>query len=139
LSLIRRHRLSSGLSKLMARTKPSETSLAYLAGLFDGEGYIGIRTRKKQSKKDGPTYQCWDVRAEISMTHEETIRYIQNLLGFGSFNHRLPIKSWVGKQPQWRMRFANHDTWLLAKWLHPYALTKKLEWEKVLNHYDYAA
>jgi len=33
------------------------------------------------------------------------------------------------------MRFSNHDTWLLAKWLHPYALTKKLEWEKVLNHY----
>ena len=74
-----------------------------------------------------------------SMTHEETIKYIRNILGFGSFNHRLPIKSWVGKQPQWRMRFANHDTWLLAKWLHPHAITKKLEWEKVLKHYDYAA
>ena len=39
------------------------------------------------------------------------------------------------KQEQWRMRFANHDTWLLATWLYPFAKTKKLEWEKVLNHY----
>ena len=139
MSSIRKHRLSNGLSKLMARTKPSETSLAYLAGLFDGEGHVSLRKQNKRNKTNQRTYRCWDVRAEISMTHEETIRHIKDILGFGSFNHRLPIKSWVGKQPQWRMRFSNHDTWLLAKWLHPYAMTKKLEWEKVLKHYDYAA
>tara|TARA_R100001530_G_scaffold15324_2_gene13707 strand:- start:3172 stop:3585 length:414 start_codon:yes stop_codon:yes gene_type:complete len=135
LTLTRKHRLLSGHSKLMERKKPSETSLAYLAGLFDGEGHVSVRKQKKRNTSNGRTYKCWDVRAEISMTHEETIKYIRNILGFGSFNHRLPIKSWVGKQPQWRMRFANHDTWLLAKWLHPHAMTKKLEWEKVLKHY----
>ena len=119
----------------MKRRKPSETDLAYLAGLFDGEGHVGIRKTKRKTSRNERTYECWDIRAEISMTHQETIKSVKDILGFGSFNHRLPIKSWIGKQEQWRMRFANHDTWLLATWLYPFAKTKKLEWEKVLNHY----
>ena len=33
----------------MARTKPSETYLAYLAGLFDGEGHVVLESKRSET------------------------------------------------------------------------------------------
>lgn len=57
----------------------------YLAGLIDGEGYIGI---KKQRRKDcvNPLYH---ERVQVRMVHEEAIRLLRDTLG-GNYYREKP-------------------------------------------------
>jgi len=59
-----------------------EVDLAYIAGLIDGEAYIGIKKSTYHSRvlKDGinPEYH---ERIQIRMTNEKAIKFIQELLG----------------------------------------------------------
>ena len=63
----------------------SKTDLAYLAGLIDGEGYIGI---KKSRKRDmvSPSYA---ERIQVRMVDENTIAFLAYELG-GSYYREQP-------------------------------------------------
>ena len=60
----------------------SETDIAYIAGLFDGEGSIDFKKRKE--KKRAGTYDCWRISMEISMTDESVLRWVHEVLGCGT-------------------------------------------------------
>ena len=49
-----------------------ESDVAYIAGLFDGEGSIDF-TKRKEKKKYG-TYNCMRISMEITMTDESVLR-----------------------------------------------------------------
>ena len=53
------------------------TTLAYLAGLIDGEGYIGI---KKARRKDAVS-PIYHERIQVRMVHEGAIRLLADTLG----------------------------------------------------------
>lgn len=59
-----------------------ETTLAYLAGLIDGEGYIGI---KKSNRSPGPIYH---ERIQVRMVHEEAIALLAETLGGNYYRER---------------------------------------------------
>ena len=61
----------------------SPTEVAYLAGLFDGEGCAQYKQYwvKKKNKKN-PAY-CWFIRMELAMTDEKTVKYVHDSLKIG--------------------------------------------------------
>lgn len=57
-----------------------DTTRAYIAGLFDGEGYAGREVYK--ATKNGRKYAR--LRAVITNTDEDVIAWLLNFLGYGS-------------------------------------------------------
>lgn len=57
----------------------NQTDLAYAAGLFDGEGSVGVIYRKSHSKKS--TMRTFGVTASVSMVDEESIVWLCSTFG----------------------------------------------------------
>ena len=80
----------------------AETDIAYLAGLFDGEGNIQYKQYMRQRRNNEKPYPTWNIRMEVSMTDESTIRYLHEVLGVGTVGPRKNGKGSLGKKQQWR-------------------------------------
>ena len=113
-----------------------ESDVAYIAGLFDGEGSIEF-TKRKEKKRNG-TYDCRRISMEISMTDESVLRWVTEVLGCGTFTKK-PRK---GKRKdgtkyltQWRWRCTFRDAYYVCRLLWPYAHTKLPKIQQVIEHY----
>ena len=66
--------------------------VAYIAGLFDGEGSIYYAKRKEKKKKHngkGHRYSMSQrISMEITMTDEHVIRWVHEVLGVGTVNRK---------------------------------------------------
>ena len=114
-----------------------ESDVAYIAGLFDGEGSIDF-TKRKEKKKYG-TYNCMRISMEITMTDESVLRWVTEVLGCGTFTKK-PRK---GKRKdgtkyltQWRWRCTFRDAYYVCRLLWPYAHTKLPKIQQVIDHYS---
>ena len=114
-----------------------DTDIAYLAGLFDGEGSIDFAKRKE--KKRSGTYNCMRISMEITMTDQSIIRWVTEVLGCGTFSKK-PRK---GKRKdgtkylmQYRWRCTFRDAFYVCCLLFPYAHTKLPKIQQVINHYS---
>ena len=101
------------------------TQLAYIAGLFDGEGCVSCKKRDKR----------WYIRAEVAMTDKALIYWLHKSLGFGwsgpkRYNNKPRWK------PQWRWSCGYRDCLKLAHLLIPYSRVKRNKLQKIINHYD---
>ena len=76
----------------------SESSIAYLAGLFDGEGNIQYKQYMRKRRNNEKAYPTWSIRMEVSMTDESVIRYIHEVLKVGTVSKRPPHKTSMGKK-----------------------------------------
>lgn len=56
-----------------------ETDLAYIAGLIDGEGYIGIK--KTTTRRNGRVNPQYQERIQIRMVDEPAIKFIADVFG----------------------------------------------------------
>ena len=121
----------------------SETDIAYIAGLFDGEGSIHIKrsieSKKKHNNKPGRRLSnSMRISMEITMTDESVLRYVHEVLGVGTLN-RKPRK---GKRKdgtkylmQYRWRCTFRDAYYVCRLLWPYAHTKMPKIQEVIDHY----
>ena len=120
-----------------------ETDAAYIAGLFDGEGsiYYVKRTEKKKKHRGKPGYRyadTWRISMEITMTDQSVLKWVHEVLGCGTFNHK-PRKGLRKdgtpylKQYKWRCTF--RDAYYVCCMLWPYAHTKLSKIQKVIDHY----
>ena len=81
----------------------NQNDIAYMAGLFDGEGHVEYKKRLvKQKKGKNKAYKTWSIRCEMSMTDRGVMEWFYETIRFGSLNKREARKSWTGKKPQWR-------------------------------------
>ena len=99
----------------------TELEYAYIAGLIDGEGTLGIYL---VTDADGWTRTT--VQLHCNMTHKATILYIQKVLGGTVKSLKVP----ESKKPQWR--WGLHSTPRIVEALdkiEPYLITKKLQAE----------
>ena len=112
------------------------TDIAYIAGLFDGEGCVTYSRTPRKRKGRKSLSQTWNIRMEISMTDEPVIRWVHEILKAGTVNIRRPIKSWVGKKTQWRWRCSHRDAYGVAKLMWPFAQVKLHKLEQIIDHYD---
>ena len=114
----------------------SETDIAYIAGLFDGEGSIDFKKRKE--KKRNGTYDCWRISMEISMTDESVLRWVHEILGCGTVvkKPRKGLRKDGTKYlMQWKWRCTFRDAYYVCRLLWPYSHTKLSKIQKVIDHY----
>ena len=127
----------------------SETDVAYIAGLFDGEGCVQVKkyTEKKKNHKSrknpkGKGYRTTytnRISMEIAMTDESVIYWVHDVLGGGSV--RVKPRKGLRKngtkfltQYVWRVTY--REAYQVAKLLWPFAQTKLHGIEKIIDHYD---
>ena len=71
----------------------SELDIAYIAGLFDGEGSIYYARRPEKKKKHkGKGYRISNslrMSMEITMTDQSVIRWVHEILGCGTVSNWL--------------------------------------------------
>tara|TARA_R100000008_G_scaffold80596_1_gene63118 strand:- start:93 stop:533 length:441 start_codon:yes stop_codon:yes gene_type:complete len=121
----------------------SESDIAYIAGLFDGEGSINIKRSPERKKKHNgkPGHRISNsmrISMEITMTDESVLRWLHEVLGVGTLN-RKPRK---GRRKdgtkylmQYRWRCTFRDAYYVCRLLWPYAHTKLPKIQQVIEHY----
>lgn len=111
-----------------------ETDIAYIAGLFDGEGSVYVKqTKQVRHKRPGkPTHNIWVVRMEIAMTEYSILVWLHEVLGCGSLGERKVKK---GRKRQWRWRCSHRDAYYVACLLFPYSHVKLGGIQKIIQHY----
>ena len=105
--------------------------VAYIAGLFDGEGCVTYK-KYKEKKKNG-TYDCWRINMEIAMTDQNVIELVHETLMVGTVR---PKKVPKGYKKQWRWRCTFRDCLAVCKLLWPHVVVKLHDIEKVIDHYE---
>jgi len=108
-------------------------TMAYLAGLFDGEGCVTYKQRTEHRKGKPRAYKYWNIRIEINMIDEPTINFINQTFKFGALDYRKPYSH--QNYGQYRWRCSHRDAFKVAKELFPYSITKKDKLKKIINHY----
>ena len=121
----------------------SEANIAYIAGLFDGEGSIYFAKRPEKKKKHkGEGYRIsisQRISMDITMTDESVIRWVHEVLGCGTVvrKPRKGLRKDGTKylmQYKWRCTF--RDAYYVCCLLFPYAHTKLEKIQKIIDHYS---
>ena len=116
--------------------------IAYIAGLFDGEGSIYYAKRKEKKKKhDGKGYRysmSQRISMEITMTDEHVIRWVHEILAVGTVV-RKPRKG-LRKDGtkylmQWKWRCTFRDAYYVCSIIWPWSHTKLPKINQILEHY----
>jgi len=121
----------------------SSEDIAYLAGLFDGEGSIyfakRIEKKKKHKGKGYRTSMSQRISMEVTMTDESVIRWMHEVLQVGTVNKK-PRKgrrkdgSKYLMQYKWRCTF--RDVYYVCRLFWPYAHTKLPKIQQIIEHYS---
>ena len=112
-----------------------ETDVAYLAGLFDGEGSVYYKQlkQKRHNRPGKPIHNVWSIRMEIAMTDESIIRWVHEFTGCGSSGERKVPK---GRKKQWRWRCSHRDAYYVARLIWPYVHVKLPKINQIIAHYS---
>ena len=115
------------------------TQLAYMAGLFDGEGSVDYKKRfhKRKNKPRAYWYQC--ITCEMAMTDKPVMVWFHENIQLGVLRLLIKSKQAGGKphhKDQWRWRCAHRDAYKFAKLIIPYARVKREKLQKIINHYE---
>ena len=114
----------------------NQNDIAYIAGLFDGEGSVSYYQRKEKRKNKKKAYNYWVIRCEMSMTDPYVMEWFYKTLNVGTLTKRLPTKSWVGRKTQWRWRCGYRDAYSFAKIIWPHTQVKLHKIEQIIDHYN---
>ena len=117
--------------------------LAYIAGLFDGEGCVQFKKRMetKGRLKHGKIKRSKStiITLEMSMTDHPIIRWVHKILKVGAVNINIKNKS-PSSKPHWkdqlRWRCTHRDALKVSKLIIPYARVKRKKLQQIINHYD---
>ena len=120
-----------------------ESDIAYIAGLFDGEGSIYYKKAPEKKKKHkGPGYresQSWRINMEVTMTDPMVINWLKETLKVGTVTKK-PRK---GRRKdgtkylmQYRWRCVFRDAYYVCCLIYPYSITKLEKVKQILDHYS---
>ena len=121
----------------------AETDIAYIAGLFDGEGSIYFAKRKEKKKKhNGKGYRTsmsQRISMEITMTDRSVLEWVHEVLGVGTLNKkpRKGLRKDGTKylmQYKWRCTF--RDAYYVCLLIWPWSHTKLPKIQQILDHYS---
>ena len=122
---------------------PGETEIAYIAGLFDGEGSIHYkRGPEKKKKHKGKGYRMSNsmrLSMEITMTDRSVLLWVHEVLGVGTLTKK-PRKGFrkdgTKYLMQYRWRCTFRDAYYVCLLLWPHAHTKLEKIQQVIDHYS---
>ena len=122
---------------------PASQDIAYIAGLFDGEGSIYYAKRREKKKKhNGEGYRYSNsqrISMEITMTDRSVLEWVHEVLGVGTLNKkpRKGLRKDGTKylmQYKWRCTF--RDAYYVCCLIWPWAHTKLPKINQLIAHYD---
>tara|TARA_R100000458_G_C8032946_1_gene87648 strand:+ start:63 stop:500 length:438 start_codon:yes stop_codon:yes gene_type:complete len=120
-----------------------DVDIAYIAGLFDGEGSIQCKKAwEKKKKHDGKGYRkthAWRINMEITMTDRSVLLWLLEVLGCGTLTKKPRSgyrKDGTKYLMQWRWRCTYRDAFYVCCLLFPYAHTKLDKIQEVIAHYS---
>ena len=111
-----------------------ESDIAYIAGLFDGEGTVGFYRRMETKKDRGNPRKSFAYRisVEIAMTDRSVLLWLQQCIKLGTVNKK-PRK---GHKMQWRWRCSFRNAYVFLLLISPYSHVKTPMIRKVIDHYS---
>ena len=121
----------------------SSEDIAYIAGLFDGEGSIYYARRKEKKKKhNGKGYRysmSQRISMEITMTDEHVIRWVHEILAVGTVvrKPRKGLRKDGTKylmQYKWRCTF--RDAYQVCLLIWPFAHVKLDKIQQIIEYYS---
>ena len=111
--------------------------IAYIAGLFDGEGCVTCKLKPTKRKDRGDkVYKQWYIRCEMSMIEKEVIEWVHETLGFGWSREKKYTKRPKHYKRQWRWSCGYRDALTFAKLMWPHAQVKLHKLEQIIDHYE---
>ena len=120
----------------------SITDIAYIAGLFDGEGSIYYARRKEKKKKhNGKGYRTsmsQRISMEIAMTDEHVIRWVHEVLNVGTVVEKRKKglrKNGTPYLKQWKWRCTFRDAFYVCCMIWPWSHTKLPKIQQIIEHY----
>ena len=123
----------------------TENEVAYIAGLFDGEGSIYYARRKEKKKKhNGKGYRTsmtQRINMEIAMTDEHVIRWVHEVLNVGTVVEKRKKglrKNGTPYLKQWKWRCTFRDAYYVSCLIRPWSHTKLAQIQKIIQHYKRA-
>ena len=120
-----------------------EVDMAYIAGLFDGEGSIhfkrGIEKKKKHKGKGYRLSNSMRISMEITMTDKSVLIWLHEVLGVGTLRPKhVKGKRKDGtpylKQYKWRCTF--RDAYQVCVLIWPFAHVKLDKIQKIIEYYS---
>ena len=122
---------------------PGSQDIAYIAGLFDGEGSIYYAKRREKKKKhNGEGYRYSNsqrISMEITMTDRSVLEWVHEVLGVGTLVKK-PRKGFrkdgTKYLVQWKWRCTFRQAYYVCCLLWPYAHTKLPKINQIIAHYD---
>ena len=121
----------------------SEVDMAYIAGLFDGEGSIyfkrGVEKKKKHKGKGYRLSNSMRISMEITMTDKSVLVWVHEVLGVGTLRpKRVKGKRKDGtpylKQYKWRCTF--RDAYQVCLLIWPFAHVKLDKIQQIIEYYS---
>ena len=122
----------------------SEVDMAYIAGLFDGEGSIhfkrGIEKKKKHKGKPGYRYSnSMRISMEITMTDYSVLVWVHEVLGVGTLRPKRVKglrKDGTKYLKQWKWRCTFRDAYQVCLLIWPFAHVKLDKIQQIIEHYS---
>jgi hypothetical protein len=105
-----------------------EASLAWAAGLFDGEGCISIHTNASGKQHT--------LRMTMQMVHKPTIERLRDIIGSGSINKAPRSKRNRNFRTAWCYSVVCQQAVTALERLRPHLVTKATEADIALTFYD---
>ena len=123
-----------------------ESDIAYIAGLFDGEGSIHYKQapEKKKKHKNKPGYRMsnsWRINMEVTMTDPMVINWLKETLKTGTVTKKPRKglrKDGTKYLMQYRWRCTFRDAYYVCCLIYPYSITKLEKVKQILDHYQQA-
>ena len=121
----------------------SEVDMAYIAGLFDGEGSIyfkrGVEKKKKHKGKGYRLSNSMRISMEITMTDKSVLIWVHEVLGVGTLRPmKVKGKRKDGtpylKQYKWRCTF--RDAYQVCLLIWPFAHVKLDKIQQIIEYYS---
>ena len=115
----------------------NDTDIAYIAGLFEGEGCVSYKQYMQKRKGRKKAYPFWQIRLEIAMTEKSILVWLCEVLGVGTVTEkRYKTKYTLGWKKQWRWRCSHRDAFKVCCLIFPYAHIKLTKIQKIIQHYS---
>jgi hypothetical protein len=109
--------------------KNTETTLAYIAGLIDGEGYIGVK-RSGAYECQGRKTPGYHARIQIRMVHEGAIKLLADTLGGWYYKEKAHLAK---GRPLFCYQASDASAETVIQKVLPYLVVKKESAESVLR------
>ena len=113
-----------------------DTNVAYIAGLFDGEGCVSYKQYMRKRSHNKKAYPTWQIRLEMAMTDKSILIWVCEVLGVGTVTEKKYKTAYtVGWKKQLGWLCSHRDAYYVSCLLFPYAHIKLAGIQKIISHY----